>query len=75
MSELLVAFLIFGLVMAAMAVGVIFSNRTIKGSCGGLGSLAAKVGLPLCECDGDPELCKKNREETVEETEEALAHP
>lgn len=78
MSELLAAFLIFGLVMAAMAVGVIFSNRTIKGSCGGLGALAAKVGLSLCECGGDPGLCKKNREGaegTVEETEEALALP
>ena len=78
MSELLAAFLIFGLVMAAMAVGVIFSNRTIKGSCGGLGALAAKVGLSLCECGGDPEQCKKNKEGaegTVEETEEALALP
>jgi hypothetical protein len=63
MSLLLAVFLVFVLVMAAMAVGVIFSNITIKGSCGGLGALAAKVGLPLCECGGDPEKCKRNREE------------
>jgi hypothetical protein len=29
--------LIFGIAMTAMAVGVIFSNRTLKGSCGGAG--------------------------------------
>ncbi len=29
--------LIFGIAMAAMAIGVIFSNRTLKGSCGGTG--------------------------------------
>ena len=28
---------LFGLVMAGMAVGVIFSNRSVKGSCGGTG--------------------------------------
>ena len=27
----------FGLAMTAMAVGVIFSNRALKGSCGGKG--------------------------------------
>ena len=72
MSTMLVAFLAFGLVMAAMAVGVIFSNITIKGSCGGLGPLAAKVGVPLCECGGDPEKCKKNREGEGEVEEEEL---
>lgn len=68
MSTLLAAFLAFSLVMVAMAVGVIFSNRTIKGSCGGLGAISAKIGLPLCECGGDPEKCKKKGEE--EELEE-----
>ena len=74
MGTVLVAFLVFGLVMAAMAVGVIFSNITIKGSCGGLGPLAAKIGMPVCECGGDSEKCKMNREdaEEVEEEEELL---
>ena len=36
---LIAAFVAFGLVMVAMAVGVIFSNRVIKGSCGGLNSV------------------------------------
>lgn len=37
MQTFLAAALIIGLCMAAMAVGVIFSNRTLKGSCGGTG--------------------------------------
>lgn len=37
MQTFLATALIFGLAMAAMAVGVIFSNRQLKGSCGGTG--------------------------------------
>mgnify|MGYP003325641521 CR=1 FL=1 len=44
------AFFIFVLVMAGMAVGVIVSNRRIKGSCGGLGTLRDEIGQPMCEC-------------------------
>ncbi|MFT7580048.1 MAG: hypothetical protein ACI9MR_001715 [Myxococcota bacterium] len=42
-----------GLLMAAMAVGVIFSNRALKGSCGGKGG-------PECACDaqGIPRKCE-----------------
>jgi hypothetical protein len=37
MQTLLATALIFGLAMGAMAIGVIFSNRELKGSCGGTG--------------------------------------
>jgi hypothetical protein len=37
MQTFMLTALIFGIAMAAMAVGVIFSNRTLKGSCGGTG--------------------------------------
>ena len=37
--------------MLAMSVGVIFSNRELKGSCGGVGSCACEdAGLPK-ECE------------------------
>jgi hypothetical protein len=37
MQIFLATALIFGLAMVGMAVGVIFSNRELKGSCGGTG--------------------------------------
>jgi hypothetical protein len=37
MQTFLLTALIFAIAMAAMAVGVIFSNRTLRGSCGGTG--------------------------------------
>ena len=43
--------------MAGMAVGVIFSNRRIKGSCGGLSTMSDELGEPLCECGAAPGSC------------------
>ena len=37
MQTFLATAVLFGIAMAAMAVGVIFSNRELKGSCGGTG--------------------------------------
>lgn len=50
---------VFMMIMAAMAVGVIFGRAPIKGSCGGLGA----VGIDQeCEiCGGDPQRCDTNR--------------
>lgn len=33
--EILLALVLFGVAMLAMAVGVVFSNRALRGSCGG----------------------------------------
>lgn len=44
MNTFLVTFLVFLLFVAAMAVGVIFSNRKIKGSCGGLNNVDGLEG-------------------------------
>ncbi|MBV1882659.1 MAG: (Na+)-NQR maturation NqrM [Pseudomonadales bacterium] len=48
MGMLLVTFLVMGLVVCGMAVGVIFANKPLKGSCGGLN----RIGI-----DGDCEIC------------------
>jgi thiamine biosynthesis lipoprotein len=57
---------VFGVALAAMAIGVILSNRCIKGSCGGMAGLTDEQGRPLCEgctkpsteCSADPSLRK-----------------
>lgn len=48
--EVFAAFLICSVALLGMALGAIFSGRTIKGSCGGLGNLRDELGRPLCEC-------------------------
>lgn len=49
---------VFGLVIAGMAVGVIFSNRQIKGSCGGLSTMRGGDGSSPCmACGGKPTDC------------------
>jgi hypothetical protein len=46
---------VFGAVIAAMAVGVIFSNRRIQGSCGGLSTM--RGDSPCMACGGSPKNC------------------
>lgn len=59
MQTFLFTALIFVVAMAAMAVGVIFSGRTLKGSCGGTGRDCACSEAERRECalaagtDGD----------------------
>lgn len=54
MATLVAAFVVFALVMAGMAVGVMFSNKPIKGSCGGIGGgdcACDNAGKPRGSCD------------------------
>lgn len=60
MIEFIFAFVAFVLIITAMAVGVIFSNKPIKGSCGGLNALGMKKGCEIC--GGDDEICEKENE-------------
>jgi hypothetical protein len=65
MDMLLPVFVVFAVVMMGMAVGVIFSNRQIKGSCGGLNTMRDELGRPLCECGLSPGDCTGDAETAV----------
>ena len=62
MTTFIAAAVVFGVALAGMAIGVIVSNRRIKGSCGGLNNFRDSVGNPICDactnpspsCSGDP---------------------
>ncbi|GAB2685950.1 (Na+)-NQR maturation NqrM [Aliiglaciecola sp. 3_MG-2023] len=69
MSTFILAFVFFLVVVLAMAVGYIFQQKTIAGSCGGLGALGISKA---CDC---PEPCdrKKARLEKEELRQKKLA--
>jgi uncharacterized protein len=52
MQIILLTIGIFAALMGGMAVGVIFSNKPLRGSCGGIGTSCA------CEEAGTPGACK-----------------
>ncbi len=69
LSTFIFAFIFFIVVVVAMSVGYIFQQKTIAGSCGGLGALGI---AKACDC---PEPCdrKKMRLEKVQAREAKLS--
>ena len=64
----LIACGVFAGVILAMAVGVIFGNRQIQGSCGGLTGLKDQDGNPLCDsCSVPSEECQEMMNQPQEE--------
>ena len=54
MEAFIITMVFMGTIMAAMAIGVIFSGKALKGSCGGVGGadcLCESEGKPLGTCD------------------------
>ena len=60
MTVLLITFGTFLGLIAAMSVGVIFANKPIKGSCGGLSSLGLKDSCVICGGDKTDPLSEMN---------------
>ena len=46
--EMILAFVIFSLLFAGMAIGLIIQNKPLKGSCGGVAKLMGKEDCDLC---------------------------
>ena len=55
MVTFIITLLVFALVLAIMAVGVIMGRDPIKGSCGGMGALGIDQACDIC--GGDPKRC------------------
>lgn len=55
MMEFLIALVVFAVVIAGMAVGVLAGRPPIKGSCGGMGALGIDTACEIC--GGDPKRC------------------
>ena len=57
MTEMLLAIVIFGLLIAAMAIGVLMGGKPISGSCGGVGAALGEANYNCDICGGDPNKC------------------
>ncbi len=65
MATFVLAAIIFGILFAGMAIGVIFQNKPLKGTCGGLNQLTGGE----CEiCGGDPNKCESEEGDTNAKT-------
>ena len=57
MAIYVLSFLVILLIVAGMSVGVIFANKPIKGSCGGMSALGINTDCDIC--GGDKNKCEK----------------
>ncbi len=70
MTIFIVTFVLLLCVVAAMSIGVIFQNKPIKGSCGGMSAVGIDAACEIC--GGNPSKCEEyNNESKSEENENA----
>lgn len=55
LTTIIVAIVLFALLFAAMAIGVILANKPVRGSCGGIGARGTRTDCEIC--GGDPKRC------------------
>ncbi|AFU97480.1 (Na+)-NQR maturation NqrM [Simiduia agarivorans] len=72
MATLLVTFVVLGLVIIAMSVGVLLGRKPISGSCGGMSALGMEVACDIC-C-GDKQKCEKETKKADKTAAEDLAY-
>ena len=70
MEIILITTAVFITAFTAMAVGVIFANKHIKGSCGGIGVI---MGKSACDACAMKDKCKETEREICEEGDEDCA--
>ena len=57
--EIFLAIIIVGLLITAMAIGVIMGRKPISGSCGGVGAALGEKDYTCDICGGDPNKCEE----------------
>lgn len=76
MFEFITAVVVFGAAVFGMSLGVIFGNRRLKGSCGGLNNLKKLLGVTPCEgCAGASENCPLRELRKLQKIERSNPHP
>ena len=71
MEHFILAFMIFLVLLTAMAIGVIMGRKPIAGSCGGMTALGMDTACDICY--GNPMVCETERQKTVKAA--AMAAP
>ena len=56
MTTLILSFVLIGLAIAGLSIGVLMGRKPLKGSCGGLAAFDGNGGCDLC--GGNPEKCE-----------------
>lgn len=64
MTMMLVAFGVMLLIVAGMAVGVLFGKKPISGSCGGMSAIGMESACDVC--GGDKTRCDKESKKVAE---------
>ena len=74
MTLFVISFLVMGLVVIGMAIGVLAGRPPIKGSCGGMGGLGIDTACDIC--GGDPRRCdEETRDGEVGKKNPGLYYP
>lgn len=73
MGMVLVTLLVMLLVVAGMAIGVMFGRKPLTGSCGGVGKALAEEDYVCDICGGDESKCEEKQQDTGK-TEKSLAY-
>ena len=72
MTTAILAFVLLGLVIIGMSVGVLLGRKPITGSCGGIGAALGEKDYTCDICGDDPSKCEEQQSSLKEQSELAV---